>query len=58
MESHFMFNLQIGNSSFLRRAKNSSNPKKEEKAEERMFDPYAFYDSTMEKSMMLSALSA
>jgi len=58
MESHFMFNLQIGHHSFLRRAKAGSNPKKEEKAEEQIFDPYAFYDSAMEKRMMLSALSA
>lgn len=58
MESYFMFNLQTGNHSFLPRTKAGSNPKKEKIAEQQIFDPYAFYDSAMEKRMMLSALSA
>lgn len=58
MESYFMFNLQIGHHSFLRRAKESSSPKKEEKAVEKFFDPSAFDDNAMEKSFMLTAFSA
>lgn len=58
MESYFMFNLQIGHHSFVRRAKEGSNSKKEEKAVEKIFDPFALDDSAMEKSFMLTAFSA
>ncbi len=58
MESYYMFNLQIGHHSFLHRAKQSSNSKKEEKAVEKVFDPFAFDDESPDKGLMLTALSA
>ncbi|KAF1080619.1 MAG: hypothetical protein GQF41_3029 [Candidatus Rifleibacterium amylolyticum] len=44
--------------SFLRRAKDGSNSKKEGKAVERIFDPQSLDDGCMDKNLMLTAFSA